>query len=83
MNYKVYCDSDLTGSDLATLVTESLDDCLLLCDSMNWLQNRKDVGSVFNEAGTHAQAPGTCWCKGGDGISVKSNPGIAVASPVP
>ncbi|KAL7622409.1 hypothetical protein AAE478_007914 [Parahypoxylon ruwenzoriense] len=83
LSYKVYCDSDLTGNNLASLVTRSLEECLSMCDSINFFQNRSDVGSVYNEAGTGTQTPGTCWCKGGDGIQVTSNLGNVVASPEP
>ncbi|KAI2601891.1 hypothetical protein GGR54DRAFT_578871 [Hypoxylon sp. NC1633] len=83
ITYRIYCDSDLTGSDLASLVTTSLEQCLSMCDSMNWTQDRRDVGSVYNANGVVEQAPGTCWCKGGDKIKVTAKAGIAVASPLP
>ncbi|KAI1212346.1 beta-lactamase-like protein [Annulohypoxylon truncatum] len=49
MTYRFYCNSDLTGTDQASLVTNSLDECVTLCDSLNWTENRRDVGSVWNE----------------------------------
>ncbi|KAI1808451.1 hypothetical protein F4811DRAFT_239820 [Daldinia bambusicola] len=81
--YDVYCDSDLTGTDQASLVVNSLEECLALCDSLNWTQKRGDVGCVWNEKGVVGQEKGTCWCKGGDGIKVTSLAGIVVASPAP
>lgn len=83
LTYKISCNSDLTGSDLASLVVNSLEECLSMCDSLNWTQKRKDVGSVWNEKGVIGQTAGTCWCKGGDKIQVTSKPGIVVASPLP
>ncbi|KAI1393622.1 uncharacterized protein F4822DRAFT_385266 [Hypoxylon trugodes] len=83
ITYNVYCNSDLTGSDLASLVVNSLEECLTVCDSLNWTQKRKDVGSVWNEQGVVGQTAGTCWCKGGNSIKVTAKPGIVVASPVP
>ncbi|KAI1104688.1 hypothetical protein F4804DRAFT_306513 [Jackrogersella minutella] len=82
-SYIFYCSSDLTGNDQASLVTSSLDECLTLCDSMNWTQDRKDVGSVWNEEGVIGQTAGTCWCKGGSNIQVTSKAGIVVASALP
>ncbi|KAI1143750.1 hypothetical protein F5Y05DRAFT_5361 [Hypoxylon sp. FL0543] len=81
--YKIYCDSDLTGTDQASLVVTSLDECITLCFSLNWTQNRKDVGSVWNEKGVVGQTAGTCWCKGGDNIQVTSRSGVVVATPIP
>ncbi|KAI0380978.1 hypothetical protein F5Y04DRAFT_256431 [Hypomontagnella monticulosa] len=83
LTYKISCNSDLTGSDLASLVVNSLEECISMCDSLNWTQKRKDVGSVWNEEGVIGQTAGTCWCKGGDKIQVTSKPGIVVASPLP
>ncbi|KAI1464701.1 uncharacterized protein F4812DRAFT_151215 [Daldinia caldariorum] len=82
-SYDVYCDSDLTGTDQASLVVNSLEECLALCDSLNWTQKRGDVGCVWNEKGVVGQKKGTCWCKGGDSIKVTSLAGIVVASPAP
>ncbi|KAI1451106.1 hypothetical protein F5Y02DRAFT_16051 [Annulohypoxylon stygium] len=82
MTYRFYCDSDLTGTDQASLVTNSLDECVRLCDSLNWTENRRDVGAVWNEKGVVGQKAGTCWCKGGKGIQVISHTGIVVASAV-
>ncbi|KAI1451878.1 hypothetical protein F4805DRAFT_449733 [Annulohypoxylon moriforme] len=83
MTYRFYCDSDLTGTDQASLVTNSLDECVTLCDSLNWTEQRRDVGSVWNEKGVVGQKAGTCWCKGGNGIQVISHSGIVVASALP
>ncbi|KAI2785242.1 hypothetical protein F4815DRAFT_451952 [Daldinia loculata] len=81
--YKIACDSDLTGTGLASLVVNSLEECLALCDSLNWVQKRSDVGCVWNEKGVVGQVAGTCWCKGGDNIKATSLAGIVVASPAP
>ncbi|OTA93257.1 hypothetical protein M434DRAFT_395813 [Hypoxylon sp. CO27-5] len=81
--FRIYCDSDLTGSDQASLVVTTLDECITLCASLNWTQNRKDVGSVWNEKGVVGQTPGTCWCKGGSNIQVTAKSGIVVATPLP
>ncbi|KAI0850935.1 hypothetical protein F5Y00DRAFT_268014 [Daldinia vernicosa] len=81
--YKISCDSDLTGTTLASLVVNSLEECLALCDSLNWVQKRSDVGCVWNEKGVVGQVAGTCWCKGGDNIKATSLSGIVVASPAP
>ncbi|KAI2471502.1 hypothetical protein F4781DRAFT_420677 [Annulohypoxylon bovei var. microspora] len=79
MSYRLYCNSDLTGTNQASLVTNSLNECVTLCDSLNWTQNRRDVGSVWNEKGVIGQTAGTCWCKGGNSIQVISHTGIVVA----
>ncbi|KAI0115038.1 hypothetical protein F4814DRAFT_418019 [Daldinia grandis] len=81
--YKISCNSDLTGTNLASLVVNSLEECLALCDSLNWVQRRSDVGCVWNEKGVVGQVAGTCWCKGGDNIKATSLAGIVVASPAP
>ncbi|KAI8966813.1 hypothetical protein F5Y11DRAFT_343183 [Daldinia sp. FL1419] len=81
--YNVYCNSDLTGTDQASLVVNSLEECLTLCDSLNWTQKRQDIGCVWNEKGVVGQKVGTCWCKGGSNIKVTSLSGIVVASPAP
>ncbi|KAI0131591.1 hypothetical protein F4776DRAFT_626844 [Hypoxylon sp. NC0597] len=81
--FRIYCDSDLTGTDQASLVVTTLDECITLCASLNWTQNRKDVGSVWNEKGVVGQTPGTCWCKGGSNIQVTAKSGIVVATPLP
>ncbi|KAI1417483.1 hypothetical protein F5Y13DRAFT_151104 [Hypoxylon sp. FL1857] len=81
--FKIYCDSDLTGTDQASLVVASLDECMTLCFSLNWTQNRKDVGAVWNENGVVGQTAGTCWCKGGTDINVTAKSGIVVATPLP
>ncbi|OTB20256.1 hypothetical protein K445DRAFT_362441 [Daldinia sp. EC12] len=82
-SYVVHCNSDLTGANLASLVVNSLEECLALCDSLNWVQKRRDVGCVWNEKGVVGQKAGTCWCKGGDDIQVTALTGIVVATPAP
>ncbi|KAI0887122.1 uncharacterized protein GGS22DRAFT_104755 [Annulohypoxylon maeteangense] len=81
--YRFYCNSDLTGTDQAALVTNSLDECVRLCDSLNWMEKRRDVGSVWNEKGVVGQKAGSCWCKGGSNIQVTAKSGIVVASALP
>ncbi|KAL4779691.1 hypothetical protein BJX76DRAFT_339972 [Aspergillus varians] len=85
ISYRIHCDSDWGGSGkktLASLVLSSFDECLGLCNTMNYFQDRKDVGCTFNAAGTGTQTPGTCWCLGGEGIRVTSNVGNEAAMPV-
>ncbi|KAL2869785.1 uncharacterized protein BJX67DRAFT_378838 [Aspergillus lucknowensis] len=85
IRYRVHCDSDLSGSGketLASIVLGSFDECLALCNTMNYFQDRTDVGCTYNVAGTGTQTPGTCWCLGGEGVSVVENVGNDVAVPV-
>ncbi|KAL4936398.1 hypothetical protein BDV06DRAFT_205132 [Aspergillus oleicola] len=86
IRYRIHCDSDFGGDGkltLASTVLTSFDDCLSLCNTMNWFQDRTDVGCTFNVAGTGDQTPGTCWCLGGgDDVKVTSNVGNDMAIPV-
>jgi hypothetical protein len=83
VRYRVRCDADWGGNktDLASLVTATFDDCIRLCNSMNYFQKRTDVGCTWNVAGTGQQTPGTCWCLGGEDKIVVSNPGNVVGMP--
>ncbi|KAL4744618.1 hypothetical protein BDW72DRAFT_188110 [Aspergillus terricola var. indicus] len=82
--YRIYCDSDFGGDGkktLASVVLSSFEDCLGLCNTMNYFQELSDVGATFNVEGTGGQTPGTCWCLGG--TSVRSdNVGNDAAFPV-
>ncbi|KAI9370286.1 hypothetical protein BJX61DRAFT_544767 [Aspergillus egyptiacus] len=83
--YRIHCDSDIGGRNkitLASIVLPSFDECLALCNTMNYFQERTDVGCTYNVAGTGTQTPGTCWCLGGEGIGVVENVGNEVAMPV-
>ncbi|KAJ0425068.1 hypothetical protein BJY00DRAFT_308406 [Aspergillus carlsbadensis] len=83
--YRIHCDSDISGSDkitLSSIVVDTFDACLALCNTMNYFQDRTDVGATFNVAGTGTQTPGTCWCLGGDALVVTENVGNDVAFPV-
>ncbi|OTB07962.1 hypothetical protein M426DRAFT_317463 [Hypoxylon sp. CI-4A] len=82
-SYRVYCESDLTGSDQASLVVNSLGECITLCDSLNWTQKRGDIGAVWNEKGVVEQTAGTCWCKGGNNVQATAKAGVVVASAIP
>ncbi|KAL2821403.1 hypothetical protein BDW59DRAFT_164138 [Aspergillus cavernicola] len=80
--YRIHCDSDIGGQNketLASIVLPSFDACLALCNTMNYFQDRTDVGCTYNVAGTGSQTPGTCWCLGGEGTSVVENVGNDVA----
>jgi hypothetical protein len=81
----VACDSDFSGSGkqtLASFVTATWDECLELCNTMNYFQDRADIGCTWNVAGTGQQTPGTCWCLGGADKTVVSNEGNVVAIPL-
>ncbi|KAK2756956.1 hypothetical protein FQN54_004924 [Arachnomyces sp. PD_36] len=83
--YRILCDSDFTGPDkqtLASTVLPTFNDCLDLCSTMNYFQERGDVGCTYNVAGTGDQTPGTCWCLGGEGKRIFENVGNEVAVPV-
>ncbi|KAL4811717.1 hypothetical protein BDW67DRAFT_171425 [Aspergillus spinulosporus] len=82
--YRIYCDSDFDGvgkKTLASVVLSSFEDCLGLCNTMNYFQDRSDVGATFNVAGTGDQTPGTCWCLGGTSVRT-DNVGNDAAFPV-
>ncbi|KAL4733208.1 hypothetical protein BDV11DRAFT_214116 [Aspergillus similis] len=82
--YRIYCDSDFDGAGkktLASVVLSSFEDCLALCNTMNYFQERSDVGATFNAAGTGGQTPGTCWCLGGTSARTE-NVGNDAAFPV-
>ncbi|KAL2127830.1 hypothetical protein VTI74DRAFT_10110 [Chaetomium olivicolor] len=84
VRYRVACDSDFSGSGkqtLASLVVATWDDCLALCNTMNYFQNRADVGCTWNVQGTGTQTPGTCWCLGGADKTVVANRGNVAAVP--
>ncbi|KAL4790976.1 hypothetical protein BDV19DRAFT_393588 [Aspergillus venezuelensis] len=85
IRYRIHCDADFGGDGKLTLsstVLTSFDDCLSLCNTMNWFQDRTDVGCTFNVAGTGQQTPGTCWCLGGTDVEVTSNVGNDMAIPI-
>ncbi|KAL4967239.1 uncharacterized protein BDV14DRAFT_170258 [Aspergillus stella-maris] len=85
IRYRIHCDADFGGDGkltLASTVLTSFDDCLALCNTMNWFQDRSDVGCTFNVAGTGQQTPGTCWCLGGTDVEVTSNVGNDMAIPI-
>ncbi|KAK4120355.1 hypothetical protein N657DRAFT_683704 [Parathielavia appendiculata] len=72
-------------ADLTELVTKTWDECLTLCNNMNYRQVRTDVGPSWNFGGTAAgggQAPGTCWCLGGPDKEVVENKGSVVGVPI-
>ncbi|RMJ21288.1 hypothetical protein PHISP_07842, partial [Aspergillus sp. HF37] len=82
--YRIHCASDFGGekADLASIALPSFDKCLSLCNSMNYFQDRGDVGCTYNWKGTGGQTPGTCWCLGGSDKTIVSNQGNIVAQPV-
>ncbi|KAL4953879.1 hypothetical protein BDW69DRAFT_164373 [Aspergillus filifer] len=85
IRYRIHCDADFGGDGkltLASTVLTSFDDCLSLCNTMNYFQDRTDVGCTFNVAGTGQQTPGTCWCLGGTDVEVTSNVGNDMAIPI-
>ncbi|KAL3444670.1 hypothetical protein BJX65DRAFT_310669 [Aspergillus insuetus] len=85
IRYRIHCDSDIGGSNkitLSSIVVDSFDECLALCNTMNYFQDRTDVGATYNVAGTGTQTPGTCWCLGGEGLEVTENVGNDVAFPL-
>lgn len=84
VNYRILCDRDFDGAkeDLASVVMPSFDDCMNLCNSMNYFQKRTDIGCTYNVAGTGTQTPGTCWCLGGDAKIVVTNVGNQIAVPI-
>jgi hypothetical protein len=85
IRYQIHCDSDIGGSGkitLSSIVVDTFDECLALCNTMNYFQDRTDVGATYNVAGTGTQTPGTCWCLGGEGLEVTENVGNDVAFPV-
>ncbi|KAK3940941.1 hypothetical protein QBC46DRAFT_432964 [Diplogelasinospora grovesii] len=84
VNYRILCDRDFDGAkeDLASVVMPSFDDCMNLCNSMNYFQKRTDVGCTYNVAGTGTQTPGTCWCLGGETKIVVTNVGNQIAVPI-
>lgn len=61
---------------------ETLDQCLSICNTMNYFQSRSDVGCTYNFQGTGSQAPGTCWCLGGKNKTIVSDVGNVIAVPV-
>ncbi|OJJ02592.1 hypothetical protein ASPVEDRAFT_151215 [Aspergillus versicolor CBS 583.65] len=82
--YRIFCDSDFAATgkkDLASIVLGSFDECLGLCNTMNYFQEREDVGCTYNVDGTGDQTPGTCWCLGGS-LDVVTNVGNEVAMPI-
>lgn len=64
--YLVQCDYDFMGdkSILMMLPNMTLHDCLYVCDSMNSIQQRNDIGSTFYDQNAKLQQPGNCWCVG-------------------
>ncbi|OKL57992.1 hypothetical protein UA08_06499 [Talaromyces atroroseus] len=81
--YQIVCNSDFGGSGKETLsstVLSSFSDCLSMCNTMNYFQDRADVGCTYNVEGTGEQTPGTCWCLGGN-KTIVSNTGNVIAVP--
>jgi hypothetical protein len=79
------CDSDYgPGGGKETLGSfEGItwESCVDLCNSMNYFQDRSDVGFTWNAAGTGDQTPGSCWCSGGPNKVVVENKGNVVGVP--
>ena len=76
------CDSDFNNKDtLSSFVAATWNECLTLCNTMNYFQSRTDVAVTWNVAGTGQQTPGTCWCLGGKEKTVVKNVGNIVAVP--
>ena len=85
LRYRVACESDFGGDarqTLSSFIAATWDECLALCDAMNYFQHRADIGCTWNVLGTGAQTPGTCWCFGGTGKTVVANPGNVAAVPL-
>ncbi|KAL4878769.1 hypothetical protein BJY04DRAFT_220835 [Aspergillus karnatakaensis] len=85
LRYRIHCDSDFATSGkqtLSSVVLASFNECLSLCNTMNYFQDRTDIGCTYNVAGAGTQTPGTCWCLAGEGLTVVENVGNEVAVPV-
>jgi hypothetical protein len=87
MKYLILCDMDFGSgkTDLSELVMETWDECLTLCNTMNYRQVRTDVGPSWNFGGSGQggpQTPGTCWCLGGANKKVVPNKGSVVGVPI-
>ncbi|OJJ42416.1 hypothetical protein ASPZODRAFT_20533 [Penicilliopsis zonata CBS 506.65] len=85
VTYRILCNHDFSGSGketLASVVLSSFDDCLSLCNTMNYFQSRTDVGCTYNVEGTGGQTPGTCWCLGGSNKTIVINEGNDIAAPI-
>lgn len=80
--YLIHCDYDFMGdkSILMLLPNMTLHDCLYVCDSMNSIQQRNDIGSTFYDQDTKIQLPGNCWCVGNATQTVRA-PGRVAAIP--
>jgi hypothetical protein len=80
--YLIHCDYDFIGdkSILMMLPNMTLHDCLYVCDSMNSIQQRNDVGSTFYDQSATVQLPGNCWCVGNATQTARA-PGRVAAIP--
>ncbi|EEP75382.1 predicted protein [Uncinocarpus reesii 1704] len=83
-SYRILCDSDFGGGKqtLASAYMPTFEDCLDLCNTMNYFQNRADIGCTYNVVGSGQQRPGTCWCLGGRDKRVERNVGNEIAAPL-
>lgn len=81
--YRIHCNSDFKSDEskdeLASVNVPSFDKCLYLCNSMNYLQGRSDVGVTYYATDEWEQDPGACWCLGGTEKKVIDSPGKIVA----
>ena len=64
--YHIHCGSDFGQGkkELMMIHDTTFQSCLSICDSMNLIQNRSDVGCTFYDEDSLFERPGTCWCVG-------------------
>jgi hypothetical protein len=83
VQYRVLCDSDFGpggGKEtLGSFDSTTWESCVALRNTMNYFQDRSDVGCTWNAAGTGGQTPGKCWCFGGPNKVAVENKGSVVA----
>lgn len=80
--YRIHCGSDFGQGkkELMMIHDTTFQSCLSICDSMNLIQNRSDVGCTFYDEDSLFERAGTCWCVGNTTKIVHEN-GRNVAIP--
>ncbi|KAK3902204.1 hypothetical protein C8A05DRAFT_34111 [Staphylotrichum tortipilum] len=86
LRYRIACGADIPDASkltLSSVVVDTFDVCVGLCNSMNHFQRRSDVVCRWNVAGTRGETPGSCWCYAVTGeVRVVKSSGSLVGVPV-
>jgi hypothetical protein len=85
IQYRILCDSEFgPGGGKETLGSFDVttwENCVKICNTMNYFQDRSDVGCTWSVGGMSGVKPGMCWCLGGPNMVVVESKGSIAAVP--